>query len=446
MKIPLFGKKVFSAKSASIVASTVALATAVLVATAETAKTTDYVLVVSGSKTLPQALESEFHSTKYVEQIATYNGLDSLTDVLPNGTRVQIPEPYIQERKFGRVVFAKGDVVHTQERLVVNPPAKGSHFYAGDVFSTGDDGFVSLNFNSGSVVNLQPDSRVTIADIDCIDADVKCVIALNADKGEVQSEVTPRPFGQPAVEFTVKTPFLSAAVRGTAFYVNVDSGADRIGVTHGMVATQAGSAANDLPEGKGLLAKPGVNPTVVDLLTPPDLAIGDGPLLYSSEDNFGWAALANAQNYRVTVADDESMMQPLMVARTETNSAALPVEITPGEYYLAVAGIDDQQFLGLPAMAKFTYATIDEEKPELLIERRNRMVDVSLVEYSGPVELLIGNSIDGAAVERKIVDNLSEGMTLDLDPQQDWVIKARKVLSGDSVSYYSNQYLLEALK
>ena len=197
----------------------------------------DRYVVVEEAQSLQQIVERELQSARFAKQIANYNGIKSVTSIVPVDTTIQIPKPYLSKRDFGQVVFTKGDVVHTQESLVVNPPARGAYVHEGDVFTTGEDGFISLKFMSGSVVNVQPESRVSIEDIDCADIKTSCVIALNAHEGEIESQITPRPAGQPPVKFTVSTPFLSAAVRGTAFYVNVNEGADRIGVTHGLVAT-----------------------------------------------------------------------------------------------------------------------------------------------------------------------------------------------------------------
>jgi len=406
----------------------------------------DHVVIVKHPKSVKQVVEDQLLSTRFAKQIATYNGIDSISTILPGGASLQIPQPYMQDRQFGRVVFAKGDVTHSQRRLVVNPPAKGAFVFNGDTFTTGGDGFVSLSFSSGTVVNLQPESRVSIADIECADETVDCVIALNAEKGEVSSQITPRPEGQPAVKFSVKTPFLSAAVRGTAFYVSVEEGADRLGVTEGLVETDVNGTSNDVPLGKGLLAKTGVDPSVVDLLAAPELAVGAEKTIYSSQDKLFWKTLDNAQQYRLAIAQDESMSQPVFVENLDSNSAALPVD-APGIYYVTVAGIDEKMFVGLPATASFSYASIDDqEKLELEIERGGDAVEVAAPSHTGSVELLIGNSIDDSFSERRIIDDLSGGLSLDLDPEEDWVIQARKILSDTSVSVYSNQYLLEAVR
>ena len=431
-------------KLSGMLAVGVAIAIPLSLVTANTAK--DHIVIVKQPQSVEQIVKSELQSSRFAKAIASYNGIDSISTILPNGAALQIPQPYMQNRQFGRVVFAKGDVTHTQSRLVVNPPTRGAFVYTGDAFTTGQDGFVSLSFNSGTVVNLQPESRVSIADLKCADATIECVIALNAEKGEVSSEITPRPEGQPEVKFSVKTPFISAAVRGTAFYVSVDDDSDRLGVTHGLVAADVNGTSNEVPQGKGLLAEAGVDPSEVDLLAPPELVIGTEKTIFSAQDTLFWKAQDNAQQYRLTIARDESMSQPVFVASVENNNATLPLD-APGNYYLNVAGIDEKLFVGLPASAFFTFASIDDqEQLELQIERSRDIASISAPSYDGTVELLISHSIDDANAERRIIDDLSGGISLELNSQEDWVIQARKILSDTSVSVYSNQYLLEAGK
>lgn len=409
------------------------------------AESEDHVVIISEAQTLEQVVKQELNTARFAKQIATYNGLDGINSVLPVGTTLQIPKPYLLDRDFGRIAFVKGDVVHVQKSLVVNPPIKGSMVYAGDVLTTGEDGFVSLSFNSGASVNLQPDSRVSVVDVDCFDPSSKCVISLNAERGVVKSEITPRPEGQPDVQFGIETPFLSAAVRGTAFYLDVDDAAGRIGVTRGLVATMAGASSNDLPFGKGLYAAPGVEPTISDLLLAPDLSLsGAESLFISEEDRISWKPLSGVENYQVTIANDEALAQPINVQLVE-NPSSQPMVDVPGQYFVSVAGIDEQQFVGMPTTAGFNYVAIDDtDQLDLQVQRLGNIVEVSVPGYSETVELIISNSIDSTVVNRRIVGDLSQALSLFLDPQEDWVFKARKILSDTSVSLYSNQYFLEA--
>ncbi|MEM7258744.1 MAG: FecR domain-containing protein, partial [Pseudomonadota bacterium] len=220
----------------------------------------DSIVVLKTSQSLEQLVTEELQLERYIQQIATYNNIANVSVPLPVGSTLSVPRPYIRTTQYGRIAYVKGDVTHKQTDLVVNPPAKGTQVYQGDIIQTGPDGFISLTFKSGARVHVQPESRVVVKNIDCLTDDSNCVISLTATEGQVGSEVTPRGDGQPPVQFSIDTPFLTAAVRGTAFYVDVDEGENKIGVTKGLVATQSGEQANDLPKGKGLSVAQGVEP------------------------------------------------------------------------------------------------------------------------------------------------------------------------------------------
>ncbi len=408
---------------------------------------TDHHLVVLESLPLEQIIETELQSKRFAEQIAAYNGIAAVTTIIPGGTTILIPNPYLLGRDHGQVVYSKGDVLHTQKRVVANPPARGAYVYKGDTFTTGEDGFVSLKFSSGSVVNLQPDSRIAVRDINCVDETVNCVIALHAEKGVIDSQVTPRPADQPQIDYKITTPFLSAAVRGTAFYVTVDKDSDRIGVTEGLVSASVDNNANELPKGKGLLVEENVEPEVVDLLEAPELIAATSDAIYSDEDVVRWNPLEDAQRYRLTIAEDESLSTPIRTSETQRSGAFLPDGLPPGEFYLSVAGIDNQEFIGLPSAIRFNHAAIDDqEQLELEIIRAGDEVTISPVEFSGSVEIHISEGFDIPMGGRRLISTLSDGLTFELDPASEWVIRARKVFSNNSVSVYSNQYRLQSEK
>ena len=219
---------------------------------------------------------------------------------------------------FGHVVFVKGDVTHTRFFSIVNPPQKGAVVTEGDVFTTGEDGFVSISFPSGASVNIQPASRISITDVDCIDGLEQCNIALSAEQGEVHSNVTPRLPGERPINFRVITPYLSAAVRGTSFYVDSDQNVDRLGVTSGLVATSANGATNNLPEGKGIKAVMGEDPVIVDLLSPPEFSLPPTcreNFVISNEDIVHWRAVPGAEKYLITYTTDSTIVDPVSIEK-----------------------------------------------------------------------------------------------------------------------------------
>ena len=403
----------------------------------------DHTVIVRNAQTVKEIVNAELQSARFAEQIASYNGIPNISTILPVGAKLAIPRPYMKSLDFGRIAFVKGDVLHSQTDLVVNPPARGALVRNGDVFQTGLDGFVSLSFNSGARVNLQPESRVLINNIDCAKAAIKCVISVSATKGQVHSEITPRPEGQPPVKFSVDTPFLTAAVRGTAFYVDVSKAENRIGVTKGLVATDSAGAQNELPRGKGLSAKPGVAAKVVDLLEPPVLSVQSDILLVSAEDSISWGAIEGAISYQASIANDQSMSEPVFVTQTEKQSVS--AELAAGDYYLNVSGVDENSFIGLPASVKINYAEITEtEQPRLVIARRGAQVELSMPDHEGEMQLLIGNSIDSEEFASRTLANAAELLTLDLDESRDWVFRARKITGAHQVSAYSDYYVLGA--
>ena len=351
------------------------------------------------------------------------------------------------ESRAGRVLFVKGDVTHTRTFRVVNPPAKDSPVFAGDVFTTGKDGFVTLSFTADSSINIQPDSQISIANIDCADKKKRCEIIVNVESGEAHSEVTPRADNETPVNFKVVTPYLSAAVRGTAFYVDASLEFDLIGVTQGSVATSSNGVDNTLPKGKGIKAIEGVQPTVVDLLDAPELTVDPAcreHYVLSNEDVLRWNDITGADKYRVDYSL-QSSTENLILKQEVDRPFTQHIVSAPGKYLVSVRGIDEQGFLGLPTSDVITVAQITEtETVELSVHREDNLVIISSPGYKDPVELKIYNSFDSGITICKNIEDLSNGISVRLDSTRDWILRARKRLGETSVSRYSLEHVLEA--
>lgn len=403
----------------------------------------DSIVVLKTSKSLEQVVTEELQLERFIQQIATYNNITNVTVPLPVGASVAVPQPYIKTTQFGRIAYVKGDVTHKQTDLVVNPPTKGNQVFQGDIIQTGTDGFVSMTFKSGARVHVQPESRVVVDNIDCITDESECVISLTATDGQVASEVTPRADSKPPVQFSIDTPFLTAAVRGTAFYVDVDDIENKIGVTKGLVATEGGGQSNDLPKGKGLTLSQGAAPELVDLLEPPELGVSGDKLLLSEQDTINWLALPGARSYRAELAVDENLSQRVSSQTTADLTIDVP-SLTPGDYYLSLAAIDDKDFLGLPALQSIAVAELVDEKPALVITRQDGVTKLSVAGYDGRLELLISNSVNATTATSRILENASQALSLRLDETKEWVFRARKILDAYQVSPYSEYYVFSA--
>jgi len=313
----------------------------------------------------------------------------------------------------------------------------------GDTFTTGPDGFVSFSFHSGATVNLQPDSSVSIKDVDCIDETVRCVISLDAIAGEITSEVTPRSDDLPPVKFTVDSPFLSATVRGTAFYVNVSEGADRLGVTKGLVATTAGAQQLDLAKQQGVKAEEGQAPATVKLLAAPEIAQVANRLV-SAEDRLYWQNIVGASAYRVVIGA-EGQSSPILSKQVKDSSFTLP-DLDTGKFNLAVSGIDGDNFIGLDATSSFTFVDVAADQTvELDVVRIGDRIDLAIPGYTGQLEMVTSADLNGAPIERQIID-FAEMHSFEVDAGESRVVRVRKILGDSSVSSYSNFFVLEASK
>jgi hypothetical protein len=415
----------------------------------------DYIIVLAKASTLNEVVKQTLDSTRFVTQIAEYNQIQDLTALISDGTTIRIPTPYLNQQQTGVIAFSKGDVTLTQSERVINPTPKGTRVFAGDQLKTGSDGFVSLSFKSDTVVNVQPDSHVIVANIDCANESTKCVIALRAEKGVLSSRVKPRATDKPQIQYSVETPFLSAAVRGTAFYVDVRTDAGRLGVTEGLVAAESSRTATTLPRGKGLLAKYGTRPEQVDLLPPPELWMSAGDWL-SREDVIRWGKLNAAIAYQLTIGTDETLDQPVSVERVEGLSATtlmarlmtLPISqliSQPGQYYASLAGIDDKDFVGLSAdTIPFIFADIDEsvQPLELQVVRQGSSIDITIPDYTGDVEIFYGEDAS-TLTEHKVLRSTTSVLSLEIDPGKPFVVRARKLLGEYRVSRYSDLYVFD---
>jgi hypothetical protein len=435
---------------AAVLAATVAAwlcLTASFVSVSAVAGTNDHVVVTKKEQTVKAVIQSVLQSTRFADPIASYNGFDSIATVLPLGTTVRIPKPYIEVLNFGQIAFVKGDVTLAKSDVVVNPPGKGALVHNGDIIRTGESGFVSVSFHSGAQFNLQPGSVVQVNNVRCLEPTQKCVIELDAQKGSVSSEIQPRPDGEPPVEFSVTTPFLSAAVRGTVFYVDVEDEINRIGVTRGLVAADSAGTQVDLPKGKGMAASASSPPQEVNLLPEPVFAGVERQTVFSREDAFSWSAIDGADAYLVKLASDPAIAEIDLMSEVETTDYT--ADLRAGDYFLSVAALDASDFVGLPLIKPVRFAEITEDaQPELKIERREGVVTLQLAgdsaEHSGPVELIVSKSIDDRPEDIQIIENLSQPLTLELAEDQTWVFRVRKLIGPYAVSAYSNHYQLSA--
>ncbi len=308
-------------------------------------------ITIRKGDTLSTIAQRELGTVGYTAQLAEFNEL-SLDDVLEVGDTLLIPIQVPADVEGARVVFVKGKVTLGGDTAVEADMMVGT----GDMIATGPAGYVSLEFSSGSVVNLQPDSRARITNLNCLEDQDDCVIEIEAQEGEMRSNVEKRE-GQP-VEFRIETPFASAAVRGTVFDFGADADELLVGVTEGEVVVNADDAELDLPEGFGTVTAAGDAPGEPEALLPPPV-FRNIPIRMSDEDRLSWWSLSSAASYQVRLARDVKGRETVATWKTEEQSIEIP-DADAGHYHVLLRAIADSGLKGFTSNTELTVAAIDD--------------------------------------------------------------------------------------
>jgi len=251
----------------------------------------------------------EFGSVAFGRLIAEYNGLNFDAE-LSAGKTLKIPLSAILDVEGAVVVFSKGEaqvVVRGERSLKINVKI-GEKIFARDVIKTSGDGFVSLSFPSGTVVNIQPNSLVELRELDCLEDSAECLISLDAQGGALSSNVRQRK-KQPT-RFRVKTPHASAAVRGTIFDIDANEEAMLLGVTEGEVDIMAQGKGAGVTQGLGVRTLAGQPPDPpIKLLAAPDFR--RAPQRITEQDSVSWYRVEGADHYRLSIARDADGAQAI---------------------------------------------------------------------------------------------------------------------------------------
>lgn len=300
--------------------------------------------------TLRSIAKRELGKTGLSAMLANFNGMQE-SDALTEGQQIRIPLFEPVERQFATVIFAKGIVTKNDEQLV-----RDDKVFMHELVVTGKDGFASIEFSSGSVVNLQPNTHAVLERLNCLETDDSCLIVLDSARGEVSSDVNRRD-GQPT-EFTINTPYATAAVRGTYFEMNAANDKIIVGVTEGEVLLQGSSSEVGLDEGFGSIAAVNTPPSDPIALLPAPV-YRYIPTRAAKGDEISWWALSDVQQYMINLSADAAGVD-VVANYNETNGAHEVQDLEAGEYFFNVRGIDSNGLKGYKAPIKIMVASIDE--------------------------------------------------------------------------------------
>ncbi|MEE9335804.1 MAG: FecR family protein [Granulosicoccaceae bacterium] len=334
----------------------VSIVAATSVAAAGEASTTEIRITqrdysVKDGDTFKSIAQTELGKIGLAPHLAEYNGR-TVDTVLKVAEVIQIPLYGEMVKEFATIVFLKGEVKRGGESI-----ERDAEVYINETLTTGDDGFVSMLFKSGSVINLQPNTNVKLVKLNCLDDDESCVIEIEADQGELTSDVK-NSVKQPA-DFRITTPYASAAVRGTMFDVAVDKSGLGVGVTEGGVGLAASGKAVELDTGFGSVSKKGQGlGEPIALLPPPVYRYV--PTRAAKGDRILWWNLSDADNYIATLTTDKEGRAVFTSGGGEKTDFVVDDE-SAGGYYLNVRGVDSNGLKGFKSSTKITVAQIDDQ-------------------------------------------------------------------------------------
>lgn len=124
---------------------------------------------------------------------------------------------YAQPEVYGTMMVVKGDIkVNSTKSGKVETAKVGFKVYAGDAIQSGADSRAKIIMSDKNVINVSPDSKVTIAKYENNPAKDSRNVELKVDYGKVRASVEQQYDGEKN-KFNVRTPTAVAGVRGTDF-------------------------------------------------------------------------------------------------------------------------------------------------------------------------------------------------------------------------------------
>lgn len=337
------------------------------------------ILVAETDDTFSSIVQREFGSTALARELAKYNNR-AIDTVFIGGEELVYPTRIVPEQNFAAVSYVKGKVLYRPAggRSWERQLERKDHVYDSDVLETADDGFVSLALESGTIINVQPNSLVVIENIQCQIDDSECSVNLKADKGEIKSTVV-NSKQQPA-KFKIESPYASAAVRGTEFHFSALSEITNIAVAEGSVGVDALDKQLEVPQGFGVsVAADGSANQPRPLLPAPRLF--SLPPRVTKQDSVFWSPVSGASNYRITFASDVEGNEIILQKNSDPTQYPLS-ELSPGTYHAKVQGNDELGLRGLERSIEINHVLLDEKIsiPSISLEQTDTSIFLSVTD------------------------------------------------------------------
>ncbi|WP_020407679.1 FecR family protein [Hahella ganghwensis] len=308
----------------------------------------DWVYTARPNDTLQSIAQKYLMPDRRWDALVRYNKFDG-SGILKAGTLVNIPVAWLKHYpQPATLTITQGEVwlrrAHTTNYI---PALPGNKLNIGDELKT-QEGQARVKFADGSSLSVAYQSIVIFntlthfSDTGMVDTRFRLL------KGSIETNVTPRK--GPAARYEVTTPSAVAAVRGTAFRMNVTATVTVTEVTKGIVEVSNNVTSRTLTKGQGAVISESISFDELPLLPAPDVkapgTMSEMPFRLS------WSLLDGAVAYRVELYSDEPDSLPILAERIESPNIELP-RLNNGEYRLRIRGIAADDLEGVDTEVKF---------------------------------------------------------------------------------------------
>ncbi len=312
----------------------------------------DWVYIVKQGDSLWSLAEDYMVDVRYWRDLQKINRVTD-TSSIPPGTKLNIPIKWTKRNPSNaRVTKVSGKVfvivASTGKRKKLSARMK---LKSGDEIMTAAGASATLKFGDGSILILGENSELSIEALEFYGNEDVFNSELKLWRGQTENKINPSK--KPGSRFKIQTPSAVAAVRGTVYRVSAPS---QVRTTTEVLEGKV-QLANDVGDilvagGFGTVANKGERPaTPTALLPAPDLSslserFEKFPLqLILPELNKG-------HSYRVQIATDASF-EPLAFNEVSKRPSVTIADLTDGEYFLKVRGIDENQLEGFDSTRTF---------------------------------------------------------------------------------------------
>ena len=378
--------------------------------------------------------ETEYGSPAFWRLIAEYNSLTP-SAALQQGQIIKLPVLLKRQFEFADVSFVKGDVHLSRPGEETRELTRDDTIVIEDVVKTGEGGFASLTFRSGSIVHVQPQSEIELVRLRCLENDATCVLGIKALKGEVSSNV--QRVGDQPTDFRIFTPYATAAVRGTEFDFTAGNDIMVVGVTEGNVDIVSAGLENNLDRGFGSVTKRGqASGDPIALIEPPTFK--GIPPRFAEGDKISWWRALNSSQYIVSIANETNSSEVVSQVR-QPNQVYQFGELNPGSYLFNVRPVDKNGLKGFPSSQKVNVVQINPQAGiyELAANRDGQNLTLNVTEprqTATGYELQVSSSSDFDDVIS--LDIGQSGTVILKAPEGNLFARARALIGTQEVSEF----------